>query len=146
MNHGLPRPNEKAVLSGLDAATAYQDKSNFDQFDSDAIQCFYDVASHGGSAGQCADVRGTVGTGATRILSRGWAVVRSAPQQQMETLVGLYCLENGVYLKLKEDVVHAVTLTDLTLMILKYGGGILGGTPCMMPVPEVLRRCCLVKP
>ena len=108
----------KAVLSGLDAIAALSsDQANFDQFGNDAIQCFYDVARATEDpvrANALMFVEQLAHKWRHRILSRGWrSSGRPTPQQILETIVGLYCLERvGVSApKLKEDVVHAVTLT-----------------------------------
>lgn len=108
----------RAVMSGLDAIFSLSsDPQNFDQFGNDAIQCFYDVArvtEDPVRANALMFVEQLARRWRHRVLARGWrSSGRPTPQQVLEAIVGLYCLERvGVSApKLKEDVLHAVRLT-----------------------------------
>ena len=150
----------KAVLNGLDAIFAMAtEEKNFEHFGNDMVQCFFDVATVTGDPVRSRALM-YVEQLAQRwrhgVVSRGWrhsATLRPSPQNILETVVGIYCMERvGVSShKLKEDVKRAVDCAgeyaapDGEPPLLPYGPvDYLGWDPVRCPggppddVPEVL--------
>ncbi|KAH8056715.1 amino acid transmembrane transporter [Aureococcus anophagefferens] len=101
------------VLNGLDAIFAMAtEEKNFEHFGNDMVQCFFDVATVTGDPVRSRALM-YVEQLAQRwrhgVVARGWrhsATLRPSPQNILETVVGIYCMERvGVSShKLKEDV------------------------------------------
>ncbi|KAH8076449.1 amino acid transmembrane transporter [Aureococcus anophagefferens] len=150
----------KAVLNGLDAIFAMAtEEKNFEHFGNDMVQCFFDVATVTGDPVRSRALM-YVEQLAQRwrhgVVARGWrhsATLRPSPQNILETVVGIYCMERvGVSShKLKEDVKRAVDCAgeyaapDGEPPLLPYGPvDYLGWDPARCPggppddVPEVL--------
>ena len=107
----------KAVIKGLDAIFAMAgEEQNFEHFGNDMIQCFYDVARATGDPVRSRAlmyVEQLAQRWRHSIVTRGWrqvAGVRPSPQNILETVIGIYCMERvGVSsARLKQDVLEAV--------------------------------------
>jgi len=105
-----PHARKRGVLRGLDKIFSMgQKEENFDLFGNDIIQCFYDVATVTGEpvrARALMYVEQLAHRWKHTVMHKGWKQGdRPTPQEVIDAIIGMYCLERvGIHHDVKQEV------------------------------------------